>query len=46
MTNQSGYSNGCASTVGSVLVTNLKTGIKKGACDTAEVFYISQLLSF
>ncbi|KMZ56531.1 Maf family protein, putative, expressed [Zostera marina] len=33
------YSNGCASTVGSVLVTNLKTGIKKGACDTAEVYF-------
>lgn len=33
----SGYSQGHASTVGSVLVTNLKTGVRKGGCDKSEV---------
>ncbi|RRT45117.1 hypothetical protein BHE74_00056859, partial [Ensete ventricosum] len=33
----SGYSAGHASTIGSVLVTNLKTGVRKGGCDKAEV---------
>lgn len=32
-----GYSGGHVSTVGSVLVTNLKTGFRKGALDKAEV---------
>ncbi|XP_064959208.1 uncharacterized protein LOC135609655 isoform X3 [Musa acuminata AAA Group] len=32
-----GYSAGHASTVGSVLVTNLKTGVRKGGCDKAEI---------
>ncbi|KAL6521992.1 hypothetical protein OROMI_031869 [Orobanche minor] len=30
------YSGGCASTVSSVLVTNLKTGSKKGGWDRVE----------
>ncbi|XP_058080435.1 uncharacterized protein LOC131228579 isoform X2 [Magnolia sinica] len=34
-----GYSGGHASTVGSVLVTNLKTGTRKGAVDKAEVYF-------
>lgn len=34
-----GYSGSCASTVGSVLVTNLKTGIRKGGWDKAEVYF-------
>ncbi|KAG1341880.1 putative maf-like protein [Cocos nucifera] len=34
-----GYSGGHASTVGSVLVTNLKTGARKGGLDKAEVYY-------
>jgi septum formation protein len=33
----SGYSKGHASTVGSVMVTNLKTGVRKGDWDKAEV---------
>ncbi|KAG6467164.1 hypothetical protein ZIOFF_075032 [Zingiber officinale] len=32
-----GYSQGHASTVGSVLVTNLKTGVRKGGCDKSEL---------
>ncbi|KAG6522871.1 hypothetical protein ZIOFF_020026 [Zingiber officinale] len=32
-----GYSEGHASTVGSVLVTNLKTGVRKGGCDKSEL---------
>ncbi|XP_038983519.1 7-methyl-GTP pyrophosphatase-like isoform X1 [Phoenix dactylifera] len=35
----SGYSGGHASTVGSVLVTNLKTGARKGGWDKAEVYF-------
>ncbi|KAJ0967755.1 hypothetical protein J5N97_024672 [Dioscorea zingiberensis] len=34
-----GYSAGYASTVGSVLVTNLKTGIAKGGWDKAEIYF-------
>ncbi|KAG9445260.1 hypothetical protein H6P81_016600 [Aristolochia fimbriata] len=34
-----GYSGGHASTVGSVLVTNLKTGVRRGAVDKAEVYF-------
>ncbi|RWR95730.1 Maf-like protein [Cinnamomum micranthum f. kanehirae] len=34
-----GYSGSHASTVGSVLVTNLKTGIRRGAWDKAEVYF-------
>ncbi|OVA18722.1 Maf-like protein [Macleaya cordata] len=34
-----GYSGGHASTVGSVLVTNLKTGIRKGGYDRVEVYF-------
>lgn len=34
-----GYSGGHAAVVGSVLVTNLKTGIKKGGWDKAEVYF-------
>ncbi|XP_064959207.1 uncharacterized protein LOC135609655 isoform X2 [Musa acuminata AAA Group] len=34
-----GYSAGHASTVGSVLVTNLKTGVRKGGCDKAEIYF-------
>ncbi|CAN6482042.1 unnamed protein product [Victoria cruziana] len=34
-----GYSGSHTSTVGSVLVTNLKTGCRKGACDRAEVYF-------
>ncbi|KMZ56532.1 Maf family protein, putative, expressed [Zostera marina] len=34
-----GYSGGHVSTVGSVLVTNLKTGFRKGALDKAEVYF-------
>ncbi|XP_020105067.1 maf-like protein DDB_G0281937 isoform X3 [Ananas comosus] len=34
-----GYSGGHASTVGSVLVTNLKTGIQKGGLDIAEIYF-------
>nr|XP_010936259.2 7-methyl-GTP pyrophosphatase [Elaeis guineensis] len=34
-----GYSGGHASTVGSVLVTNLKTGTRKGGWDKAEVYF-------
>ncbi|KAM0949907.1 putative nucleoside triphosphate pyrophosphatase Maf-like protein [Dioscorea sansibarensis] len=34
-----GYSAGHASTVGSVLVTNLKTGIRKGGWDKAEIYF-------
>uniref|UniRef100_A0A1D1Y0M6 Maf-like protein DDB_G0281937 n=1 Tax=Anthurium amnicola TaxID=1678845 RepID=A0A1D1Y0M6_9ARAE len=34
-----GYSGGLASTVGSVLVTNLKTGIRRGGWDKAEVYF-------
>ncbi|XP_072998658.1 uncharacterized protein [Typha latifolia] len=34
-----GYSGGHASTVGSVLVTNLKTGTRKGGVDKAEVHF-------
>ncbi|XP_031493905.1 uncharacterized protein LOC116259996 isoform X1 [Nymphaea colorata] len=34
-----GYSGSHTSTVGSVLVTNLKTGCRKGACDKAEVYF-------
>lgn len=41
----SGYSAGHASTVGSVLVTNLKTGVRKGGCDKAEVLCCSHTIS-
>ncbi|XP_010263652.1 PREDICTED: maf-like protein DDB_G0281937 [Nelumbo nucifera] len=34
-----GYSGGNAVTVGSVLVTNLKTGTRRGAWDKAEVYF-------
>ncbi|XP_010254822.1 PREDICTED: maf-like protein DDB_G0281937 isoform X1 [Nelumbo nucifera] len=34
-----GYSGGNAATVGSVIVTNLKTGTRKGAWDKAEVYF-------
>ncbi|KAH7689842.1 Nucleoside triphosphate pyrophosphatase Maf-like protein [Dioscorea alata] len=34
-----GYSAGHASTVGSVLVTNLKTGIRKDGWDKAEIYF-------
>ncbi|KAJ6852878.1 maf-like protein isoform X1 [Iris pallida] len=34
-----GYSAGHATTVGSVLVTNLKTGARKGGFDTAEIYF-------
>ncbi|KAK1275449.1 hypothetical protein QJS04_geneDACA003732 [Acorus gramineus] len=34
-----GYSGGHVSTVGSVLVTNLKTGVRRGGCDIAEVYF-------
>ncbi|KAJ8485807.1 hypothetical protein OPV22_018292 [Ensete ventricosum] len=34
-----GYSAGHASTIGSVLVTNLKTGVRKGGCDKAEIYF-------
>ncbi|XP_074562192.1 uncharacterized protein LOC141818638 [Curcuma longa] len=34
-----GYSQGHASTVGSVLVTNLKTGVRKGGCDKSEIYF-------
>lgn len=34
-----GYSAGHASTVGSVLVTNLKTGARKSGFDTAEIYF-------
>ncbi|XXG81411.1 hypothetical protein AAC387_Pa09g2054 [Persea americana] len=34
-----GYSGSHASTVGSVLVTNLKTGVRRGAWDKAEVYF-------
>ncbi|XP_078435633.1 uncharacterized protein LOC144706517 [Wolffia australiana] len=34
-----GYSGGLACTVGSVLVTNLKTGIRRGGWDKAEVYF-------
>ncbi|CAA7387759.1 unnamed protein product [Spirodela intermedia] len=34
-----GYSGGLASTVGSVLVTNLKTGIRSAGWDKAEVYF-------
>ncbi|XP_042471160.1 7-methyl-GTP pyrophosphatase-like [Zingiber officinale] len=34
-----GYSEGHASTVGSVLVTNLKTGVRKGGCDKSEIYF-------
>lgn len=36
-----GYSGGLAATVGSVLVTNLKTGIRRGGWDKAEVPFFS-----
>ncbi|XP_030513126.1 7-methyl-GTP pyrophosphatase isoform X2 [Rhodamnia argentea] len=34
-----GYSGGHAATVGSVLVTNLRTGIRKGEWDRVEIFF-------
>uniref|UniRef100_A0A1D1XPW5 Maf-like protein DDB_G0281937 n=1 Tax=Anthurium amnicola TaxID=1678845 RepID=A0A1D1XPW5_9ARAE len=34
-----GYSGGHVSTVGSVIVTNLKTGVRKGGWDKAEVYF-------
>ncbi|XP_052195196.1 uncharacterized protein LOC127803177 isoform X2 [Diospyros lotus] len=34
-----GYSGGHAAVVGSVLVTNLKTGVRKGGWDRAEVYF-------
>ncbi|XP_011627653.1 maf-like protein DDB_G0281937 isoform X4 [Amborella trichopoda] len=34
-----GYSKGHAATIGSVLVTNLKTGIRKGEVDKAEIYF-------
>ncbi|XP_022765452.1 maf-like protein DDB_G0281937 isoform X1 [Durio zibethinus] len=34
-----GYSGGHAATVGSVLVTNLKTGFRKGAWDRVEIYF-------
>ncbi|XP_059637950.1 uncharacterized protein LOC132279905 isoform X2 [Cornus florida] len=34
-----GYSGRHAATVSSVLVTNLKTGIRKGGCDKVEIFF-------
>ncbi|GLT58030.1 hypothetical protein SLA2020_309560 [Shorea laevis] len=34
-----GYSGGCAATVGSVFVTNLKTGFRKGEWDRAEIYF-------
>ncbi|KAJ3674071.1 hypothetical protein LUZ60_006063 [Juncus effusus] len=34
-----GYSKGHASTVGSVLVTNLNTGVKKGGVDKSEIYF-------
>ncbi|GKV29918.1 hypothetical protein SLEP1_g38791 [Rubroshorea leprosula] len=34
-----GYSGGCAATVGSVFVTNLKTGFRKGEWDRAEIHF-------
>ncbi|XP_077241620.1 uncharacterized protein LOC143882102 isoform X2 [Tasmannia lanceolata] len=34
-----GYSGGHVSTVGSVLVTNLKTGTRRGGTDTVEVYF-------
>ncbi|KAI8017986.1 7-methyl-GTP pyrophosphatase [Camellia lanceoleosa] len=34
-----GYSGGSATVVGSVLVTNLKTGTRKGGWDSAEVYF-------
>lgn len=37
----SGYSGGHVSTVGSVLVTNLKTGKRSGGVDKAEVLFTS-----
>lgn len=37
MNKYTGYSGGHVSTVGYVLVTNLKTGFRKGALDKAEV---------
>lgn len=39
-----GYSAGHAATVGSVLVTNLKTGAKKEGWDKAEVLFRSLYL--
>lgn len=39
----SGYSGGHASTVGSVIVTNLKTGARKGGWDKAEVLFLFHL---
>ncbi|KAF9609718.1 hypothetical protein IFM89_018166 [Coptis chinensis] len=34
-----GYSSGHAATVGSVLITNLKTGIRKGGWDKVEIYF-------
>ncbi|KAH9322208.1 hypothetical protein KI387_016847, partial [Taxus chinensis] len=34
-----GYSRSPASTIGSVLVTNLKTGLRKGGWDKAEIYF-------
>jgi len=34
-----GYSAGHASTAGSVLVTNLKAGVRKGGWDKAEILF-------
>ncbi|KAK9129873.1 hypothetical protein Sjap_010360 [Stephania japonica] len=33
------YSGGCAATVGSVVVTNLKTGARKGGWDRVEIYF-------
>lgn len=40
----SGYSGGQAAVVGSVLVTNLKTGKRKGGWDRAEVQFASTFI--
>ncbi|CAL5326370.1 unnamed protein product [Camellia sinensis] len=39
ITADTGYSGGSATVVGSVLVTNLKTGTRKGGWDSAEVYF-------
>lgn len=42
----SGYSGGHVSTVGSVVITNLKTGVRTEGLDTAEVICCACLVSF
>lgn len=43
VTSNADYSGGQAATVGSVLVTNLKTGFRKGDWDRVEVMFASAL---